>query len=116
MKDAKYLKVTIHDNDFTSYYHVLGETLYNIFKGYGKYPDKEDLPKIKTYINYLWWTIDNLDGIYRWKNTSVDWKENPIKIFDVDLDIVEYTNIPDWDNAESIYIPLFDESNEILLI
>ena len=116
MKNAKYLKITIHDNDFTSYYHILGKTLYDIFKYNGKYPDKEDLPKIKNYIDNLWWTIDSLNGFYSWKDTSIKWSENPIKYFNVDLDIVEYTNIPDWDNAESIYIPLFDESNEILLV
>ena len=28
--------------------------------------------------------------------------------------IVDYLDIPDWDNNESIYVPLFDESNEII--
>ena len=31
IKMAKYLKITIHDNDFTGYYRIIGETLLNMF-------------------------------------------------------------------------------------
>lgn len=113
---SKYLRITIHDNDFISDLQIVGETLKNIFDFEDKYPTEDDLPKIKEYISNLCWSIHNLDNFYRWKDTSVDFSETPMKIFDVDLAIVDYTDIPDWNNSEDVYIPLFAENNDILLV
>lgn len=115
--NAPYLKVTVHDNDFTSYYWQVGEAIQNIFKYEGKYSTKEDLDIIKPLIARLWWTIDNLDSYYRWKDTLVEYKPMEFEYFEksLDLDIVEYTDIPSWNNAEDIYIPLFESDETILL-
>ena len=118
--NAPYLRITLHDNDFTSYWQELGEAIQSIIRFecndfFDKTVESLDLEVIKPYIAKLWWSIDSLSNHFRWKNTHVDQTPTRVEYFeDVDLSIVDYTDIPDWDNAESIYIPLFKESTEII--
>ena len=112
---SKYLMITIHDNDFTSYFIELGKTLYNIFISEGKFPTEEDIPELKELIKHLWYSVHNIVMLMRWKNTLVEYERtDEISYFYPDVKIMDYLDIPEWENAEDIYIPLF-ENGEILL-
>ena len=113
--ESKYLMITIHDNDFTSYFMELGITLYNIFVFEGTFPTEEDIPELKELIKYLWYSIHNIDMLMRWKNTLVEYKRmDEISYFYPDVKIINYLDIPEWEAGENIYIPLFTYG-EILL-
>lgn len=127
---TNYLKITMHDNDFTGCWENLGNCIRdalianNYYPNYsesdrklfdGKELDEEDLNKLKPWIENLWFSIFNLEQFLRWNNSSIKFKETDRKIFDCELSIVDYLEIPDWDNGESIFIPLFSKNVEILL-
>lgn len=100
--------VTMRDNDFSMSLELLGETLSHVFSIY-EYPNsKEDLERIKEYVQNIVWGIHNIShaflGKYSWTT--------PLSIFDCDLSIVDEHDIPEWDNAESIYIPMFEFEGE----
>lgn len=105
--DAIYLRITMHDNDFTNSLVTLANMLYKIFISEGRFPEKDELPLLKKYIQSLWFSIDNISRIMRWNKNSVGFKENPEKYFEPTLELVNYLDIPDWDNYESVYIPMF---------
>lgn len=44
----------------------------------------------------------------RWNKNSVGFSENPEGIFNPVLEVVDYENIPEWDNSSSVYIPMFN--------
>ena len=112
---SKYLLITIHDNDFTSYFMELGEILYHIFISEGTFPTEEDIPELKELIKHLWYSVHNIDMLMRWKNTSVEYKRmDKIYYFYPDVKIIDHLDIPEWENGEKIYIPLF-KYGEILL-
>lgn len=116
MYNAKYLMITIHDNDFTSYYHILGNTLLDVFR-YAGYPTEEDIPELKELIKFLWYSVDSIVNLSRWKDTSIKHKSYPINDYFIpDIKIVNYFDIPKWGNGEEIYIPLFDGNDEILCV
>ena len=106
MSNAKYLKVTLHDNDFTSiieFSSMLLHELIDFFDGYGSYNiSDEDLLKLKDDIHHL------LYATYRIYNYFFHRKrDTPFEYFKPDLEIIDYLNIPEWDNCESVFIPLF---------
>ena len=39
---------------------------------------------------------------------------NPEQENDIELTAEEFENIPDWDNSESCYIPMFDDADVLL--
>lgn len=104
----RYLKITIHDNDFTNSLEQVAHTLNGIFSITGRYPEEDELPLLKKYIESLWFSIDNIWQIMRWNKNSVGFSENPEKIFKPVLEFVEYEDIPDWDDNSSVYIPMFN--------
>ena len=118
--NGPYLKITLHDNDFTSYWLELGEAIQGIIRFEcnnfeTKSVEGKDIEAIKPYIAKLWWAINSLSGHFRWKGSPIDQKPTKMDVFDgVDVEIIDYVNIPEWDNAESIYIPLFKETTEII--
>lgn len=106
---AKYLQITIHDNDFITSLEMVGKLLQNIFQFEETYPDEEALPRLREYIQNLWY------GIY---GTMCLMEDRTCSASDLDylkpiLEFVRFENIPAWDNYESIYIPMFD--GEILV-
>lgn len=104
----RYLKITIHDNDFTNSLEQVAHTLNGIFSITGRYPEEDELPLLKKYIESLWFSIDNIWQIMRWNKNSVGFSENPEEIFNPVLEFVDYENIPDWDDSSSVYIPMFN--------
>lgn len=106
---AKYLRITIHDNDFTSSLEEVGILLYKMFNQY-EYPTEDQLPMISECIKQLWYSITSLDTfLHRGHLTNVD-----ISYFTPILEFIDYLDIPDWDNYESIYIPMFDNADIIV--
>lgn len=99
-----YLKLTIHDNDFYFTIQFVSELLYEIFyfldiTAIDLY---KHLPQIKTHIQQLLYSTSfiehQLEGIY-----------NPdLEYFQPDMELVTSIDIPDWDNDESAFIPLFE--------
>lgn len=104
----EYLMITMHDNDFSISLELLGETLLNIFSLH-EYPNNQrDLDRIKEYVQYMIWGIHNISHAFLGKHS---WT-TPLSVFDCDLSIIDEHDIPEWDNAESIYVPLFEFEGE----
>lgn len=104
MNNARYLRITMHDNDFiTSLKHV-GYLLRQIFEFQGVYPAEEDIPVLSEMVNHLWYATHNIMEKVNWYR---NYKESKFDYFDCRLEFVNYLDIPDWDNSESIYIPMF---------
>ena len=90
---------------------MVGELLYKLFKNEMKYPTEEDLPVLKETIKHLLYAINMTKDLIRWgelNNSNFDY-------FEPDLEFVDYLDIPNWDNGEDVYIPMFDLA-EILLV
>ena len=117
-KNATYLRVTNHDNDFRSSLEAVCYALYDIFCGEDRWPTEEDFPKLKEYIKHMWWGAHNVMSHMRWKDTCVVHREldknHDMDYLEPKLSFVDFSEIPDWDNFESVYIPMFCDA-EILL-
>lgn len=105
---AKYLRVTIHDNDFWYSLSLLAYMLYDLFIGEGRFPEEDELPLLKKYIRPMWFSLHNLNSVMCWNKNSVGFKETIEEYFEPTLEFVDYVDIPDWDNDESVYIPMFE--------
>lgn len=120
MIGAKYLRITMHDNDYTRYIEYAAELLKNIFEyeclwfDYGVFKiSEDDIPALKGLIKHIIYATNNI--IHKLDRTQNDcgYQEEPLSNFECDLGFVDYLDIPDWDNHQSVYIPLFD--GEILV-
>ena len=99
-----YLKLSIHDNDFRSDIEFVADTLYNIFYFFDTASDEivNNLPHLKVCVKEILYEthkIFNLLG--HGSPVSKDY-------FDPDLKVIDYLDIPEWDNGESAFIPLFE--------
>lgn len=108
--EKKYLRVTIHDNDFTTSLEQVCEALYEIFQRENRYPTEEDFPFLQTSIQYMWCGMNMAKDIMRWGSM----RSPSFRYLCPDLKIVDESEIPDWDNYEVVYIPLFDDSSIIV--
>jgi hypothetical protein len=108
--EGKYLRVTIHDNDFSMSLEWIGELLYEIFCTEDNYPTEEQLPTLKEYIKRLWHITYTIQDLMRWSRAG-DMDDG---YFNPHLEFVDYVDIPDWDNHESLYIPMFDDGKVLI--
>lgn len=108
--EGKYLRITIHDNDFSMSLEWIGELLYEIFYTEDNYPTEEQLPMLKEHIKYLWHRTYMIQDLMRWNSVGDD----DANYFNPHLEFVDYADIPDWDNRESIYIPMFDDAKILI--
>lgn len=111
---AKYLRVTMHDNDFSGSLELLADMLYKIFIGEGRFPEEDEFSLLEKYIQSLWFSLHNISHIMRWNKNIVGFKESAEVYFQPTLEFIDYLNIPDWDNGESIYIPMFKDAEIIM--
>ena len=111
---AKYLRVTIHDNDFSGSLRMVCETFYEICCEEEMFPGEEDFPTIQRYLSQIWCGVDNTMDLLRWKNTITPHHPTDIAYLAPKLCFVDFQEIPDWDNYESAYIPMFDGA-EVLM-
>ena len=105
---AKYLRITMHDNDFWLSLEYLSKMLYDIFIFEKRFPEEDELPLLKKYIQPLWFSLHNLNSVMCWNKNSVGFKETIENYFEPTLEFVDYFDIPNWDNDESVYIPMFE--------
>ena len=103
----------MHDNDFWYSLSLLADMLYTIFTYEGRFPEEDELSLLKKYIQPLWFSIDNISDVMRWNKKSVGFNETIVKHFYPTLEFVDYLDIPDWDNDESVYIPMFENAEII---
>lgn len=111
---AKYLRITMHDNDFWQSLALLADILYEIFNDEGRFPEEDELPVLKKYIQSLWFSLHNLYSAMCWNKKSVGFTEMTEKHFEPTLEFVDYFDIPDCDNDESVYIPMFKKAEIII--
>lgn len=111
---AKYLRITIHDNDFLLSLKQLSEMLYEIFLVEGRFPEEDDLPLLEKYVKHLWFSLNNIGKIMRWNKTCVGFNASSIEIFSPILDFVNYPDIPKCEDNESVYIPMFEDAEIII--
>lgn len=106
-KPTPYLHITISDNGFMTYPWALEAAIKELFERV-KYPKKEELESLREPIANLWtglhllWEALNHYRIDYFINLRFFIKER------MKLNIVDFSEIPDDDNHESIFIPLFD--------
>ena len=112
MSNAKYLRITMHDNDYTKYIEYVADLLKNIFEKecfYFKYEicsiSEDDFPVLKEMIKHELYAVNNIIHILSKRN--FEYRESPLSNFECDLEFVDYLDIPDGDNYQSVYIPLF---------
>lgn len=108
----KYLRVTIFDNDFMDELEDVANILHNTFYSYDKYPTEKDFPYLEKCIRNLMSNSYCIKAFARGDDKLPD-TEVYDKYFIPTLSIVEETDIPDWENYECIYIPLFDDGEII---
>ena len=103
--NAKYLRIKIRNNDFIYSLKTISELIYKIFQTEDNYPTEEDFSYLKEYIKHLCfgeYMIGDLICLGELFNDNIN-----IDDFEPYLEFVDYLDIPDWDNYESVYIPMF---------
>lgn len=110
---AKYLRITMHDNDFWLSLEYLSKMLYEIFISERRFPEEDELPLLKKYIQSLWFSLHSLSSLMRWNKSCVGFTETIEETFVPTLEFVDYLDIPDWENDESVYIPMFENAEII---
>lgn len=113
--NAPYLVIRIGDNDFTSFAESVANALTAMFYSYDYPKNDEDLEMLKEPIARLWASLTILNDVMK-KVEDRQWPATPSN-FDhtfeymkerLSLRIVDFSDLPDWDNYESICIPLFE--------
>ena len=107
MAKAPYLHITLSDNDFMTYHKSLEAAIKEHIELVG-YPKEEDLESLREPIAYLWTGLHLL-----WRaldHFPSDSPQNLLYYFKerIRLKIVDFLEIPNDDNHESIFIPLFE--------
>ena len=109
----EYLSITIHDNDFSRSLKIVCDLLYRLFEEEGEYPTEGNLPVLKKYIRSMWYGVHNtLREVECSQYYQI--RETDISIFEPDLKFVNCEKIPEWDNGETAYIPMFDDGRIII--
>lgn len=115
-KERKYLCIEFHDNDFTLCWYTMGNYIRDIVwsSRRGDYPElsNKKLDEIKEFVARIMWAHNNMvDAIYRDEGTTdYDYFEKLLQ-----LSIVDFSDIPDWDSQESMYISLYKEDEEVII-
>lgn len=108
----KYLRVTIFDNDFMDELEDAAYILYGAFYSYDKYPTEKDFPYLEKCIRNIMSSSYCINILCRGDKNLPD-TEAYDEYFIPKLSIIEEIDIPEWENYECIYIPLFDNGEII---
>lgn len=103
----KYLRITMHDNDFITSLSLLANILYNIFINEERFPEEDEFSLLGKYIQPLLFSLHNIRHIMRSNKNIIGFSETLEKYFEPALELVDGCDIPDWDDCESVYIPMF---------
>lgn len=112
MNEAKYLRVTVHDNDYTHSLEIACEFLYKMFSD-SHFPTEEKIYNFEQSFRYLWAGVHFIDKTL-WKDKVIDDPSYFVSNLFPYFEFVDYFDIPDDDNYESVYIPMFPNA-EILV-
>lgn len=105
MEKDLYLYISIGDNDFKRGLKNVCELLYEFFQFTDDYPEnQQDLEELKPIVQNLLYQRDQLK---RYKDKA--YPNVPVDYFKPQMEFIYGSNIPDWDNGESAYIPMFDD-------
>ena len=107
-KSNLYLKLSIHDNDYWYIIERVSESLSEIFYFLDITPNilKNKLPQLKIYIQDMLYTTYTMCFLLEGRDKDEELTSRDY--FEPDLEIVDYLDIPNWDNGENAFIPLFD--------
>lgn len=112
---APYLIVRIGDNDFTTFAESLAKALSAMFYLHEYPKTEEDLELLKVPVARLWAALDIVNDVMK-KVEDPKWPNEPNNFESIfyymkgriSLKIVDFSELPDDDNHESIIIPLFE--------
>ena len=112
---APYLVIRLGDNDFTSFAGFVANALTAMFYNYDYPKNDEDLEMLKEPIARMWASVSILNDVMK-KVEDRKWPGTPDNfghLFEymkkrLSLRIVDFSELPSWDNYESICIPLFE--------
>lgn len=110
-QDKKYLRITIYDNDFIDELEDVAWILWQSFGCYEKAPTEKDFPYLEKCIRNIMSASYCVNALSRGDKDLPD-TEVYDKYFTPKLSIVKREDIPDWENYECIYVPLFSDSDE----
>lgn len=113
--NAPYLVIRIGDNDHTSFAESVAGALMAMFYSYAYPKNDEDLEMLKEPIARLWASVSILNDVmkkvedHQWPATPNDFTHTFEYIKGrLSLRIIDFSELPSWDNYESICIPLFE--------
>ena len=109
--EAPYLRISIGDNDFTTVSPALEKALGEMFY-LNDFPGSEGLVKLREPIVALWVGAVMMDEAMKWDDDSRNNDYGKLREYMLErlkLEIVKFEDIPDWDNYESIYVPLYGD-------
>lgn len=108
---CKYLVITLYDNDYTGYGRELGNLIHNCLRiavcdDWTKIDDTYIESRL-SYISHLWHSIHQL--------TFGTIQEYDPFAWCITFRIVEYSEIPEWNNHQDVYIPLMDKGDSFVV-
>lgn len=109
--EAPYLHISIGDNDFTTVSPALEKALGEMFY-LNDFPGSGDLVKLREPIVALWVGAVMMNEAMEWDDESRHNDYGKLREYMLErlkLEIVKFEDIPDWDNYESIYVPLYGD-------
>lgn len=107
----KWLRITVHDNDYTGFGRILGEAIREMIFWRGEQIREDNIEEYREAIAELWSAFQKFDNVGLVLNNDVDaefFKANMV------MKIVDDGNI-EADNYESIYIPMFKYAEVVVL-
>lgn len=64
---AKYLQITMHDNDYSVSLKIIGNRFNDLLEHHYEYHTEEDFSKISSYIQNLWYSVHGIDYVLKHK-------------------------------------------------
>lgn len=110
-QDRKYLRITIYDNDFMDELENAAWILWQSFGCYEKAPTEKDFPYLEKCIRNIMSSSYCVNILCRGDENLPD-TDTCYEYFIPKLSIVKREDIPDWENYECIYVPLFPGGDE----
>lgn len=107
----KWLRITVHDNDYTGFGRILGEAIQKMIFWRGERIREDNVEEYREAISELWAAFQKFDNVGLQLDNNIDaefFKANMV------MKIVDDGNI-EADNYESIYIPMFKYAEVVVL-
>lgn len=96
-----YLRITLHDTDFNIELGAVGKALKNLLQWFGC-PDEINLQALQVCVQGLLYNANKIQNLLRRKRTD----KIKLEDFRPTVEIVDASQILDWDGGESLYIQI----------